>query len=1218
VLPGREYTSASIPAVLGGRYRVERDLASGGLGRIQVASDLTTGRTVALKRLRSQYANDSAFTRLLEREYQTLRGLTHPSVIEVYDYGVDAEGPYYTMELLDGSDLGELAPLPRRAACAHLRDVTSSLALLHARRLLHRDVSPRNVRVTAQGRAKLIDFGALCSFGRAPNVIGTAPCVPPEALSLAGLDQRSDLFALGAVAYFVLTGRHAYPVAQFSDLQEAWAQRVPAPSRFAQDVPPELDALVLSLLSLDPVARPSSAGEVIIRLNQIAGFVPHGEVEDAQSYLLNPRLFGREAALQTLRMHAERARSGNGCSVLIEGDEGVGKSRLQSEFLLETQLLGYCAVYAEARADQSPFGLARKLGSALLQAAPAIVQRAFAPQRAVLAHVLPELADPQAPAERLPEDPAERRVRIQTAFIDGLCALSHELPLALNVDDLHAADPGSAAIVAVLSRRLAQKRMLLIATARPQAEASAQLRAFATDAARVRLEALSSEQSEALVRSLFGDVPDVARFAFRLHALSRGNPLLCMELAQHAVEREIVTFSEGTWVVVAEPANDLPASLGESWSAVLSGLPADARNLVEVLCVHLRALTIEQCVALATALGKPQVYAALDALVAARILTLAGGNYRFAHESLREHVRSGLSQARARQLHHEAATVLLAMADPTDAWATFAACDHLMAAGKEVEGADRMAAIAFGLTYGSDALASAADSIERAIEICRREGRPRLHYLWMLVAQCLNGWFIDPGYRIRMQEHVLEALGEATGLALARKLQRWLGPRTSVIAAIAWTSLSTYRARRGTSFAKFSQVFTALSRACTPLMAGSAAAMDVATVTRIVELLEPLKALGQTHIGGFVYDYVRKMASLIRGREAECLALCERNEAMLADPTLLTEFQPAVRRGNYIGLHHTFGVVRALAGDARALDSAEVLKTGEYAQYRAISGQITVTYCAARGDYEQVRAELDRLETESIQGGSLWANEVLLPIMLLPSYDLADDVVGLQQARESLRRWARLVPTLEIYAEAAEILFECGRGRSAEMVARSEAWLKQARPHERIGWAYARAVRMKLHAASGEHERARQLGERTLAEMDPHDRGFPVLYFEVERQLALAETALGRFDAARARLDELIAFHAPRQNPLHLGLLHDALAKIALLTSDAPDFERQLDRARRHFVGTCNPRLLQRAERLAAQGRAVWSRPPAADAAAQTGAETVLQVTGPTRHKLTP
>ena len=156
---------------------------------------------------------------------------------------------------------------------------------------------------------------------------------------------------------------------------------------------------------------------------------------------------------------------------------------------------------------------------------------------------------------------------------------------------------------------------------------------------------------------------------------------------------------------------------------------------------------------------------------------------------------------------------------------------------------------------------------------------------------------------------------------------------------------------------------------------------------------------------------------------------------------------------------------------------------------------------------------------------------------------------------------------------------------------------------------------MKLYSASGEHERARQLGEQTLADMDPRDREFPVLYFEVERQLALSEIALGRFDAARTRLDELIAFHTPRANPLYLGLLHEALAKMALLTANAADFEAQRDRVRDYFVGTRSPRLLQRAERLAAQGRASLPPPSGTDPTAHTDVETVMQITAPTRAK---
>jgi eukaryotic-like serine/threonine-protein kinase len=145
-----------------GRYLLLDQIGAGGTGVVHRARDDISGNTVALKQLhapKAKPAQQRQLEALFELEYHTLVRLKHPRIIEVYDYGLCDEGPYYTMELLDGSDLHSLAPLPYRQACRYLRDVASSLALLHARRLVHRDVTVRNVRLTADGRAKLIDFG---------------------------------------------------------------------------------------------------------------------------------------------------------------------------------------------------------------------------------------------------------------------------------------------------------------------------------------------------------------------------------------------------------------------------------------------------------------------------------------------------------------------------------------------------------------------------------------------------------------------------------------------------------------------------------------------------------------------------------------------------------------------------------------------------------------------------------------------------------------------------------------------------------------------------------------------------------------------------------------------------------------------------------------------------------------------------------------------------
>src|SRR5215471_575312 len=124
-----------------GRYRIESMLGTGGSGHVSKAFDQFTGRTVALKRL----AMEKLPTRrdreraqaLLEREYYVLAQLAHPKIIEVYDYGVDDEGPYYTMQWLKGTSLRKETPLPVARACALLCDVASSLAILHSRRLVH-------------------------------------------------------------------------------------------------------------------------------------------------------------------------------------------------------------------------------------------------------------------------------------------------------------------------------------------------------------------------------------------------------------------------------------------------------------------------------------------------------------------------------------------------------------------------------------------------------------------------------------------------------------------------------------------------------------------------------------------------------------------------------------------------------------------------------------------------------------------------------------------------------------------------------------------------------------------------------------------------------------------------------------------------------------------------------------------------------------------------
>ncbi|MBN1653560.1 MAG: serine/threonine protein kinase [Deltaproteobacteria bacterium] len=160
------------PSLIADRYRVEKTLGEGGMAVVYEVLDLQTGQKLALKRLTviDNPEKLAEIAKYFEREFHTLVQPAHPNVIEVYDFGKDESGPYYTMELLDGGDLRERAPVPWRTACSLFIQVCSVLGLLHSRRQLHRDVTPRNIRCTRDAKAKLIDFGAVSPMGPCKQV----------------------------------------------------------------------------------------------------------------------------------------------------------------------------------------------------------------------------------------------------------------------------------------------------------------------------------------------------------------------------------------------------------------------------------------------------------------------------------------------------------------------------------------------------------------------------------------------------------------------------------------------------------------------------------------------------------------------------------------------------------------------------------------------------------------------------------------------------------------------------------------------------------------------------------------------------------------------------------------------------------------------------------------------------------------------------------------
>ena len=295
-----------------GQYTLVHRLGRGGMGVVYEARHRMLARPVAIKFIRDADKGKNALRRF-ENEARATASLRSAHTICIYDYGRTPSGAfYYVMELLEGMDLDHLVrrhgPVPAARAIHLLRQTCSSLAEAHARGLVHRDIKPANLFSCQSGLErdflKVLDFGlaklnkalwgsevAITQRGGAP---GTPAFMPPEIFAGKEADARSDIYMLGCVAYWLLTGRLVFEGRDGLDVARKHAGTAPEPPsrRASRPIPPEVDALVLACLAKDPAARPQTARELERQLAQCARTLEaRGEVwteTDAERFWAQP------------------------------------------------------------------------------------------------------------------------------------------------------------------------------------------------------------------------------------------------------------------------------------------------------------------------------------------------------------------------------------------------------------------------------------------------------------------------------------------------------------------------------------------------------------------------------------------------------------------------------------------------------------------------------------------------------------------------------------------------------------------------------------------------------------------------------------------------------------------------------------------------------------------------------------------------------------------
>ena len=260
-----------------GQYVLEEKLGEGGMGVVYRASHAMLRRPTAVKLLRPGQAGEQALLRF-EREVQLTAELSHPNTVSIHDFGRTRDGVfYYAMEYLDGIDLQRLvdedgAQLPERVIHI-LRQVLGALGEAHGVGLIHRDIKPGNIILCERGGvpdvAKVVDFGLVKELDTADGLsregalVGTPLYMAPEAIRSGAADPRSDIYAVGAVGYYLLTGCHVFTGQTVMEIcgHHLHTQPVSPSERIGHDLPPDLETWVMRCLEKAPESRPGSAVE---------------------------------------------------------------------------------------------------------------------------------------------------------------------------------------------------------------------------------------------------------------------------------------------------------------------------------------------------------------------------------------------------------------------------------------------------------------------------------------------------------------------------------------------------------------------------------------------------------------------------------------------------------------------------------------------------------------------------------------------------------------------------------------------------------------------------------------------------------------------------------------------------------------------------------------------------------------------------------------------
>jgi tetratricopeptide (TPR) repeat protein/predicted Ser/Thr protein kinase len=602
-------------------FKILSKLGEGGMGAVYLAEDQKLGRKVALKVLPDAPAASEKARRRLLQEARSASALNHPNIVTIHSIEQHGDIDFIVMEFAEGETLSQKmsqGPLQVPKLLDFAIQIADGLAAAHSAGVIHRDIKSSNVLVTGQNKVKILDFGLAKITALTPedmtgdaalteegSILGTLYYMSPEQVQGEALDARSDVFSLGALMYEAATGRLPFRGPNTSSVMyQILNAVVPPPSSYRDDLPRDLDTIILRALAKEKSLRYQNAQEIADDLRRLQ--FPRTEalspIVIAVTEPVRENFVGREAEIEKLKKSSTSMLQGSGCVVFLVGEPGIGKSALAEHFL---RLLnphnvligrGRCVEHFGAGEAYLPFldAVSSFLNGPAKQAFTTIL-RQFAPTWCT---EFPAAFTSTGVLEKSQQEAASAsKERMLREISDALNQLSAVSPVLLFLEDLHWADPSTADLLRYLSRKVKTQRMMILATMRaedvdagnpPMKACRLELQSHSLSL-EIQMNSFSETQVQEYLDLYYSPSSFPREFSSMLFRKTEGQPLFLSGLLQFLVNNGSIEKKNDVWALtksISDTDLDVPENVRSMIERKVDALNEDDKRVLQFASVE--------------------------------------------------------------------------------------------------------------------------------------------------------------------------------------------------------------------------------------------------------------------------------------------------------------------------------------------------------------------------------------------------------------------------------------------------------------------------------------------------------------------------------------------------------------------------------------------------------------------------------------------------------